>query len=322
MVSGVEAFELGLVNAVVPAGGARRRHARDRRHDRGRAADRAGDDEAGARQRVVVVARAGARGRGARAERQRAHRRPARGARLRTRSAARRSSRAGRCRRMTMTIPAAPTIGTTSSSNSSSDAHASRAMGGEERLDEAPRRRQARRPRARSTICSTPGRSRSSARSSAARKRPADAIVMGSGRIDGRPVMVAAEDFTVKAGTISQSANSKRYRVAELAVADRVPLIMMLEGAGFRADGQRHARARRPTCSPRRAARAASRSSPRCSVRRPDTARSSRRCRTSRVMSRHGAIFTAGPPVVFESLGRDDHQGGPRRTRRSRSRAG
>ena len=34
---------------------------------------------------------------------------------------------------------------------------------------------------------------------------PADAIVMGSGRIDGRPVMVAAEDFTVKAGTISQA---------------------------------------------------------------------------------------------------------------------
>ena len=48
---------------------------------------------------------------------------------------------------------------------------------------------------------------------------PADAIVMGSGRIDGRPVMVAAEDFTVKAGTISQAANSKRYRVAELAVS-------------------------------------------------------------------------------------------------------
>ena len=42
---------------------------------------------------------------------------------------------------------------------------------------------------------------------------------MGSGRIDGRPVMVAAEDFTVKAGTISAAANSKRYRVAELAVA-------------------------------------------------------------------------------------------------------
>src|SRR3954469_7707137 len=67
---------------------------------------------------------------------------------------------------------------------------------------------------------------------------PADAIVMGSGRIDGRPVMVAAEDFTVKAGTISHAANSKRYRVAEIAATDRVPLVMMLEGAGFRADGR------------------------------------------------------------------------------------
>ncbi|HEX5266009.1 MAG TPA: carboxyl transferase domain-containing protein, partial [Acidimicrobiales bacterium] len=69
---------------------------------------------------------------------------------------------------------------------------------------------------------------------------PADAVVIGSGRIDGRPVMVAAEDFTVKAGTISQAANSKRYRVAEIAAGDRVPLVMMLEGAGFRADGRTH----------------------------------------------------------------------------------
>src|SRR5580765_401750 len=72
---------------------------------------------------------------------------------------------------------------------------------------------------------------------------PADAVVMGSGRIDGRPVMVAAEDFTVKAGTIGAAANSKRYRVAEIATADRVPLIMLLEGAGYRADGRGHARA-------------------------------------------------------------------------------
>src|SRR5262244_2259948 len=69
---------------------------------------------------------------------------------------------------------------------------------------------------------------------------PADAVVMGSGRIDGRPVMVAAEDFTVKAGTISGAANAKRYRVAEIAANDRVPLIMMLEGAGYRADGKPH----------------------------------------------------------------------------------
>ncbi|HVM66979.1 MAG TPA: carboxyl transferase domain-containing protein, partial [Acidimicrobiales bacterium] len=71
---------------------------------------------------------------------------------------------------------------------------------------------------------------------------PADAVVTGSGRIDGRPVLVAAEDFTVKAGTISSASNAKRYRVAELAASDRVPLIMMLDGAGFRADGRAHAR--------------------------------------------------------------------------------
>src|SRR5437763_9828689 len=69
---------------------------------------------------------------------------------------------------------------------------------------------------------------------------PADAIVIGSGRIEGRPVMVAAEDFTVKAGTISGPANAKRYRVADIAVTDRVPCIMVLEGAGFRADGRGH----------------------------------------------------------------------------------
>jgi acetyl-CoA carboxylase carboxyltransferase component len=130
---------------------------------------------------------------------------------------------------------------------------------------------------------------------------PADAIVMGSGRIDGRPVMVAAEDFTVKAGTISQSANSKRYRVAELAVADRVPLVMMLEGAGFRADGQRHART--PTDMLAQA---------RCSGRVPlvtavlgaSAGHGALVAPMSdfTVMSSHGAIFTAGPPVVYESM--------------------
>src|ERR1035441_3568617 len=71
---------------------------------------------------------------------------------------------------------------------------------------------------------------------------PADAVIIGSGSVDGRPVMVAAEDFTVQAGTISSTANAKRYRVAEIAQTDRIPLVMMLEGAGFRADGKAHPR--------------------------------------------------------------------------------
>ena len=47
---------------------------------------------------------------------------------------------------------------------------------------------------------------------------PADGIVAGSGTINGRPVMVGAEDFTTLAGTIGGGSNAKRYRVAELAL--------------------------------------------------------------------------------------------------------
>ena len=142
---------------------------------------------------------------------------------------------------------------------------------------------------------------------------PADAIVMGSGQIDGRPVMVAAEDFTVKAGTISQAANAKRYRVAEIALLDRVPLVMMLDGAGFRADGRPHART--PTdllaqgrCSGRvplvTAVLGSSAGHGALVAPMSDFA----------VMSRHAAIFTAGPPVVLESLGESvtkEELGGP-----------
>jgi len=142
---------------------------------------------------------------------------------------------------------------------------------------------------------------------------PADAIVMGSGRIDGRPVMVAAEDFTVKAGTISQAANSKRYRVAEIALLDRVPLVMMLDGAGYRADGRPHARTPTDLLAQGR-----------CSGRVPlvtavlgsSAGHGALVAPMSdfTVMSSHAAIFTAGPPVVRESLGETvtkEELGGP-----------
>ena len=131
---------------------------------------------------------------------------------------------------------------------------------------------------------------------------PADAVVIGGGTIEGRPVMVAAEDFTVLAGTISSAANAKRYRVAEIAVTDRVPLVMMLEGAGFRADGKSHGRT--PTdliaqgqCSGRvpllTAILGASAGHGALVAPMSDFT----------VMSSHASVFTAGPPVVLESLG-------------------
>ncbi len=135
---------------------------------------------------------------------------------------------------------------------------------------------------------------------------------MGSGRVDGRPVMVAAEDFTVKAGTISQAANAKRYRVAEIALLDRVPLVMMLDGAGFRADG-RHARPRADR--PARAGRCSGRVPLVTAVLGSSAGHGALVAPMSdfTVMSSHAAIFTAGPPVVLRVARRDDHEGGARR---------
>lgn len=64
---------------------------------------------------------------------------------------------------------------------------------------------------------------------------PADAFVCGHGTIDARPVLVGAEDFTVAGGSIGVAAASKRARLAALARQERVPLIMIVEGAGHRA---------------------------------------------------------------------------------------
>ena len=142
---------------------------------------------------------------------------------------------------------------------------------------------------------------------------PADGIVAGSGLIDGRPVMVGAEDFTTLAGTIGSGSNAKRYRLAELALRTKVPLVMLLEGAGFRPTGKMHARS--PTDLLMQA---------RCSGRVPVVtavmgpsaghgaliAPMSDFC----VMTEQGAIFTAGPPVVRESTGEEiskEDLGGP-----------
>ncbi len=178
---------------------------------------------------------------------------------------------------------------------------ASRAMGGEDRL---AKHRGAGKLDARARVAHLldPGSFQELGTLVGGSSAPADAVVTGSGRIEGRPVWVAAEDFTVKAGTISQSANAKRHRVAELAVADRVPLVMLLEGAGFRADGERQGRA--PTDLVAQA---------RCSGRIPlvtavlgaSAGHGALIAPMSdfTVMSAQASIFTAGPPVVAESMG-------------------
>jgi len=63
---------------------------------------------------------------------------------------------------------------------------------------------------------------------------PADGLIGGIGQIDGRPVIVGSEDFTVMGGSIGLGTHAKRLRLAQLAAQERVPLVMLLEGAGER----------------------------------------------------------------------------------------
>jgi acetyl-CoA carboxylase carboxyltransferase component len=141
----------------------------------------------------------------------------------------------------------------------------------------------------------------------------ADGIIVGYGSINASPVMLGAEDFTTMAGSIGPGGNSKRYRIAELALRDKVPLVMLLEGAGFRPTGGHYGRT--PTDLLAQA---------RCSGRVPTVAAVlgpsaghgalvAPVC-DFRIMSAQGAIFTAGPPVVKESTGEDiskEDLGGP-----------
>ena len=63
---------------------------------------------------------------------------------------------------------------------------------------------------------------------------PAEGFVCGSGKINGRTVFAGAEDFTVLGGSIGQGGTAKRFRIAELAMQQNAPLVMILEGAGHR----------------------------------------------------------------------------------------
>jgi acetyl-CoA carboxylase carboxyltransferase component len=64
---------------------------------------------------------------------------------------------------------------------------------------------------------------------------PADGVVTGFGRIDGRTVGIVAEDATVLGGSTGLGANiAKRLRMVKLATQERVPLIWLFDGAGAR----------------------------------------------------------------------------------------
>jgi acetyl-CoA carboxylase carboxyltransferase component len=66
------------------------------------------------------------------------------------------------------------------------------------------------------------------------RDAPADGVITGWGDVDGRPVAVAAYDFTVMAGSMGMTGEIKVARVRELALTKRIPMVWLLDSAGAR----------------------------------------------------------------------------------------
>jgi methylmalonyl-CoA decarboxylase subunit alpha len=63
---------------------------------------------------------------------------------------------------------------------------------------------------------------------------PCDGVVVGVGNIDGRPVGVAAYDFTVMAGSIGQVGEVKVTRLREMCLRQRFPIVWLIDSAGAR----------------------------------------------------------------------------------------
>jgi propionyl-CoA carboxylase beta chain len=63
---------------------------------------------------------------------------------------------------------------------------------------------------------------------------PGDGIVSGAGTIEGRPVYVFAQDFTVFGGSLSETASEKICKVMDLAVVNGAPIIGLNDSGGAR----------------------------------------------------------------------------------------
>lgn len=133
---------------------------------------------------------------------------------------------------------------------------------------------------------------------------PADALVGAMATIDGRPVVVGSEDATVQGGSIGLGTHSKRLRLADIAHRERVPLIMLLDGAGERVS---NSLLRHPYC-PNDMQEIAALSHKVPTIAAVLGASAGHGAITALladivIMSKDAAIFAAGPPLVAAALG-------------------
>lgn len=133
---------------------------------------------------------------------------------------------------------------------------------------------------------------------------PADAFPAGFGRIDGRPVLVGAEDFTVRGGSIGLGAADKRYRLTQLAREEGVPLVFMLHGAGHRVTNALRGHGRTPN-DLQGLVDLSGHVPTVCLVLGPSAGHSALAAPLMdfAVMTRDAALFSAGPPLVEAAIG-------------------
>ncbi len=78
------------------------------------------------------------------------------------------------------------------------------------------------------------GRPHFSQRAMEGREAPADGVITGYGKVNGRLTAVAAYDFTVMAGSMGMTGELKVTRLRELALTKRIPFVWLLDSAGAR----------------------------------------------------------------------------------------
>jgi acetyl-CoA carboxylase carboxyltransferase component len=78
------------------------------------------------------------------------------------------------------------------------------------------------------------GRPHFSQRAMDGREAPADGVITGYGKLDGRLAAVAAYDFTVMAGSMGMTGELKVSRLRGLPLSKRLPMIWLLDSAGAR----------------------------------------------------------------------------------------
>lgn len=133
---------------------------------------------------------------------------------------------------------------------------------------------------------------------------PADAFPAGLGTIDGRPVLVGAEDFTVQGGSIGPGAADKRFRLTQLAREEKVPLVFMLHGAGHRITNALRGHGRTPN-DLQGLVDLSGQVPTVCLVLGPAAGHSALAAPLMdyAVMTQSAALFSAGPPLVEAAIG-------------------